>query len=659
MWRILRWVLLAFAVLIAAVLALPFLVPTSVYKDQIIEQARLMTGRELKIDGDLSISFWPSLGVAVNKVSFANAPGAAEPNMATMESLVVGAEFFPLLSGNLKVTEVKLVRPVINLEIDAKGRGNWRFEAQKKDAKADALDDNEQAEPQDDLSFRDVRLTEGVLTYRDQRTKTVQRVEAIDVSVKLPSLDEPMALSGGLTWNGEAITIDGEIAKPRALSSRGKSAVKAKINGSVLNATFEGTVDTAGRTIKGKVDLKTESAHRLASWAGIALPKVKGFGPMTLSGEMSTAGDRIAFDNAQLSLDDMKGSGNLALATAGETPHLKGDFKLDKLDINPYLGNGQNEASGGGGGGSGWSDASIDLSALRYVDADFAFAVDAFTVRDIKIGRSALDIVLSKGKMRADLKELALYGGNGRGVIALDGSDTIPRFGLELSLNGVAGEAFLRDAIDAWRLSGTGSIVVNMTASGRSERAWMRSLDGRVGIRFQNGAVKGIDLGAVARTIETALTGSAIGPGAKTSFSELSASFVIKGGIGANRNLRLISPEVRLDGAGLVDIGNETLDYRLEPKALSSSRSLGGRLGLPDIGIPFRVKGSWDNPSYEPDLSGVMSSTLDAILQGDNPLDKVSGGIEDLLKPAEPAKKKKQKPKNRDPLDQLKDLFGN
>mgnify|MGYP000290577049 CR=1 FL=1 len=41
MWRVLRWVLLALAVLVVGLIALPFLLPTSVYKEQIIEQTRL------------------------------------------------------------------------------------------------------------------------------------------------------------------------------------------------------------------------------------------------------------------------------------------------------------------------------------------------------------------------------------------------------------------------------------------------------------------------------------------------------------------------------------------------------------------------------------------------------------------------------------------
>ena len=36
MWRVLRWVLLALVLLIVAVAAMPFFLPTSVYKDQIV-----------------------------------------------------------------------------------------------------------------------------------------------------------------------------------------------------------------------------------------------------------------------------------------------------------------------------------------------------------------------------------------------------------------------------------------------------------------------------------------------------------------------------------------------------------------------------------------------------------------------------------------------
>lgn len=661
MWRVLRWVLLALVVVVVGLVALPFLVPTSVYKEQIIAQTRAATGRDLKIDGDLKLSLWPAFGVEVGKVSFANTAGARTPQMVTMDSMVVGAELFPLLSGTLNVTQVRFVNPTINLEIDKQGRGNWLFEGAPSSAPAGG-----QATPGGggSFSFRDVEIKGGTLTYADARTETAQRIDGIDVSVKLPSLDEPMTVKGGLTWNKEAITVDTTIANPRALSTGGKSEFKSKIDGEVLNATFDGAIDAGKSEVAGDVDFRTNSARRLAAWAGVELPKVRGFGPMTLKGALSSTASKIAFRQAKLSLDGMNGSGNLALDTSGARPHAKGDFTLDRLDLNPYLGSGA-APSGAAGGVTAWSDAAFDFSALRSVDADLDFAVNALSVGGMKIGRSALDIALNDGKLRANLKQMALYGGNGSGVISLNGAGA-PQVGLDVVFSGVQAEPFLTDAAGFTRLSGTGNIAMKVAGAGSSQRALMKSLGGTTQIKFVDGAIKGVNLAEIARTIQSALSGSAVGGSAKTDFAELSGSFVIKNGVAANNDLKLLNPFVRLTGAGVIDVGNQTLDYRVEPKAVRSAEGQGGKGDLGGVGIPFRIKGPWSKLSYAPDLSGVLNSTVDSILKGGDPLEslKDSSGLGDLLG----GKKKKPAPgeqppatdpkKKKDPLDPLKGLFG-
>lgn len=662
MWRVLRWVLLALVLVVGALMALPFLISTSVYKEQIIAQTRRATGRDLKIDGDLKLSLWPAFGVEVGKVSFANAPGAAQPQMVTMDAMVVGAELLPLISGTLNVTQVRFVNPTINLEIDKRGRGNWLFEMAPGAAPAGT-----QAKPASggDFSFRDVEIKGGALTYADARTETAQRIDAIDVSVKLPSLDEPMTIQGGLTWNKEAITVETTIANPRALSSGGKSALKAIVTGEWLKASFDGEVDAAKNAAAGSVDFVTVSARRLAAWAGVTLPLVSGFEQMTLSGTLHSTANTIGFGQAKLSLAGMNGSGNLVLDTSGARPHAKGDFELDRLDLNSYLGSGAAPQSGAAGATTAWSDAAIDFSALRSVDADLDFAVNALSVGGMKIGRSALDIALTGGKLRANLKQMALYGGNGTGAISLNGAGGVPQVGLDLSFAGVQGEPFLTDAAGFTRLSGTGNIAMKVAAAGGSQRALMKALDGTMQIKFEDGAIKGVNLAEIARTIQSALSGSATGPGAKTDFAELSGSFVIRDGVAANKDLKLLNPFVRLSGAGIVDVGNQTLDYRVEPKAVGSAEGQGGKGDLGGIGIPFRIKGPWSNLSYAPDLSGVLNSTVDSILNGGDPLEslKDGGGLGDLL-----GAKKKQQPgtqpppsdpkKKKDPLDPLKGLFG-
>src|SRR5262249_8156328 len=136
-----------------------------------------------------------------------------------------------------------------------------------------------------------------------------------------------------------------------------------------------------------------------------------------------------------------------------------------------------------------------------------------------------------------------------------------------------------------------------------------------------------VNLAEIARTIQSALTGSAVGGAAKTDFAELSGSFAIRQGVAANKDLKLLNPFVRLNGAGVIDIGEQTLDYRLEPTAVRSIKGQGGRGDLAGIGIPFRIKGPWRNPSYTPDLSGVVPGVVDSIIQGENPIDSLKDSI--------------------------------
>src|SRR3954447_11376209 len=117
-----------FVVLVIAVLlVVPFLLPTDTYKGQIVERVKSATGRDLALNGPISLSILPTFGLTVSDVTFGNAPGASAKNMATFGKLQLQVQPIALLSGRLVVDSFVLVDPVIALEIDKQGRPNWQF----------------------------------------------------------------------------------------------------------------------------------------------------------------------------------------------------------------------------------------------------------------------------------------------------------------------------------------------------------------------------------------------------------------------------------------------------------------------------------------------------------------------------------------------------
>jgi uncharacterized protein involved in outer membrane biogenesis len=118
-------VLLVIAV--AAVLIGPSLIDWNGYKPEIAAEVRKATGRDIVIDGDITVSVLPSPHASVAGVRFANAAGGSAPDMASFEALQVRIALSPLLSGNVQVESIVLVKPAILLESYADGTANWEL----------------------------------------------------------------------------------------------------------------------------------------------------------------------------------------------------------------------------------------------------------------------------------------------------------------------------------------------------------------------------------------------------------------------------------------------------------------------------------------------------------------------------------------------------
>src|SRR5208282_3332230 len=115
------------AVLLAAAIAVPFFISGDVYRAQVTSLIENATGREFRIDGPIRFNLLPDLALSAGDVSFANAKGGVAPRMAQLKSLEIKVRLRPLLSGKLEITGFVLARPEIALEVDKKGRPNWRL----------------------------------------------------------------------------------------------------------------------------------------------------------------------------------------------------------------------------------------------------------------------------------------------------------------------------------------------------------------------------------------------------------------------------------------------------------------------------------------------------------------------------------------------------
>src|SRR4051812_8463317 len=191
---------------IAAALIAPFFIDLNDYKGMIEAKAKEATGRDLKIDGKISLSILPLPSVTVDGIKFGNAPGGTAPNMAEIESAKVKVAIMPLLSHKAQITEIVLTRPVIVLEKLKDGTGNWQLNPQESGATtapapAPAQPSSDGATASTggwDVQVDGASVEDGTFIYRDATSGSEQKVEKINVDLSMQSLKGPFDAKGGL-----------------------------------------------------------------------------------------------------------------------------------------------------------------------------------------------------------------------------------------------------------------------------------------------------------------------------------------------------------------------------------------------------------------------------------------------------------------------------
>jgi AsmA protein len=427
------------------------------------------------------------------------------------------------------------------------------------------------------------------------------------------------------------MNIDGEIGSPRAVLEKGQTPITATVNTAPLEASFNGTFNSENGALAGALEASGSSLRRLLAWMGSPMGEGGGFGNYSLRAQMAREGETTALTNAIIRLDAINASGDLTLINQ-ENGRLRVDGALSApaVDLNTYLPAPAQQGAEGVEVDTAWSNDPLDLSGLRALDADLNLALGALQFQRMTFTNVALGLRVANGAADARLTQISLYDGGGTARLIADGSGAVPRIAVELNAQNVQAETLLRDAVGFDRIAGRGRLTASLVGQGASQAAIMRSLRGNASFNFNDGELKGVNLAQIARTVQAALSGQAVGGAASTDFAELSSTFTVADGVMATDNLRLLNPFVRLEGQGLVNIGAQSIDMRIAPRAVNSAQGQGGDVSVAGLGIPFRISGPWARVSFRPALEEVVQNQLRDILsrQGeDNPLGRIGEAL--------------------------------
>ena len=144
------------------------------YKPQLIEAVKAKTQRTLRLDGDIALSFWPSIGAKIGKASLSER--GSEKEFARIEEAHVSLKLVPLLSRQVVVDTVRIKGLTATLVKAKDGSSNVDDLGGAPDKGAPAA-----REPGFAVDVAGVEIEKATVTYVDQAAGTRYVLSNLDL----------------------------------------------------------------------------------------------------------------------------------------------------------------------------------------------------------------------------------------------------------------------------------------------------------------------------------------------------------------------------------------------------------------------------------------------------------------------------------------------
>jgi AsmA protein len=575
-------------VVLIGLVAMSWFLNRDALRQAVEAQIRAVTGLDLVVNGTIDISVFPGSCVSFHGVGLEGG-GAANPAL-NVDVLTANLRLLPLLLQRFEIADVMMLRPHIHVTRDAKGDSNWT-------PFIDTIARTMKPGAENQLSFSEIRIQDGELSYEDPTNHLSEQLGDIDLSLAWPSISRSFAATGQFDWRGERV--DGSISASDfvAALSGDRSGLKARLASAPLKLAFDGTVaDRTSLMMEGTLTIDSTSLRNALNWTGQAPPGSGGFGRFALKARANAVGPSIALTNVNVELDDNVAEGVMTYTNNGRQT-LQATLAAGALDFTPYISTFRLLASGA----HDWNRQLFDLNSLSTTDLDMRLSAAQVTVGSTKLGRTALGANLRGGALALSVGEAQIYGGVARGSFGVARSDAVADVKAQFQFTDVDLQACASELFGISKLSGRGNLNVSLVASGSSPFGLAQSLDGTAALTGHDGAISGVNVEQLLKRLERRpLSGASSFRSGSTPYDTLNIAVKFADGIATADDIRIEGPATRLTLNGTASIPSREYDLKGVASLISAPNT------PPTFDLPFVVQGPWDDPLIFPDPESLI-----------------------------------------------------
>ena len=643
----------SFVVLVvAAAVTVTALVDVESFKPKIEQLVTERTGYPLKLGGDMSLSFFPWIGLSFTDLQLDNPKGFADKLFVRIDSFQARLKVLPLLSRKVEISSFVVNRPEIFLEKRSDGIWNWQ-KLTERHPPPKAADQNKATVPasgenkklpaensQEQAGFALQSLTVGEFTITDGRVqvKDLQNNltrEVADFTLQLVdvSLDKPVKVAMQAKLDGKPLSLEGAVGPLGPDPGAGKINVDLALKIlDALNVQISGYITdiAAQRTFKLALNVEPFSLKKVYSNLALSFPIISSdpqvFDKVGIQATVAGDPNQITVSDSDIRLDDSSVSLDATVKDFSR-PDLSFTLIVDSVDLDRYLPPAAAESKPTPGQSTTEVKTESALpgqisskqvqknrtdkyESLRKLVLKGTVKVAKMKVHGGTVNNIAVHAAGRDGILAIDSLAMDLYGGNIAGTGKLNVQKSIPVSTLNVTLENVQVGPMLQDFAQKKIIEGMLKAEVALNLQGDNGDLVKQSLTGKGDLLFLDGALIGLDLAQMARTIKSGFTLEQQGERPKTDFAELHAPFTITKGLVNTPETTLRSPFLRVTLTGDANLVSEALDMKMKPTIVGTMKGQGDEKKRSGLTIPILIGGTFKSPQFSPDLESLVKDQI-------------------------------------------------
>ncbi|UCF90419.1 MAG: AsmA family protein [Desulfobacterales bacterium] len=424
--------------------------------------------------------------------------------------------------------------------------------------------------------------------------------------------EQPVSLEGTVGPFGKQ---PGQETVPLDLALNALNELKLRLKGRVENPSTKPRIDMA-------LDVTEFSPRKLFAALGQPFPITtadpKALNRIALAARIKADPATVSVSGGRLDLDESKLNFTVNAADLSK-PAVAWDLNLDQINLDRYL---PPAAEGKGAEGQPQKDEKpaapgvdrpkTDYAPLRRMRMDGQLKAGKLIVNKAQIADVHLKIAGKDGVFTLDPLKLNVYEGavSARGLFNV--KEDIPSSNINLEIQHLQVGPLLREQMGKDILEGVTTARVKVTLAGDAPEQIKKTLNGEGELKFNDGAIKGIDLAGMVRNVKATFGLAPQGQERpRTDFSELLVPFTITNGVVNTPQTSMKSPLIRVSAMGDADLVDENLDLRVEPKVVATIKGQGDEKQRTGFMVPVLVTGSFADPKFRPDLKGIAMEKIE------------------------------------------------